>query len=124
MDGSALPRSMLSPIATLSARHPAQRAIAVAISSIGGKVDSARVHQKACSCPEGNGTACLDLSAKTSGRFSFLQLQNLNCLPILLLTASLRATPHVGPSSSDAVAVRKPADTTHNPSVLAQILIK
>ena len=27
--------SMLSPVATLSARHPAQRAIAVAISSIG-----------------------------------------------------------------------------------------
>ena len=29
------PQSMLSPVATLSARHPAQRAIAVAISSFG-----------------------------------------------------------------------------------------
>jgi osmotically-inducible protein OsmY len=29
---------MLSPVTTLSASHPAQRAIAVAISSFGGKV--------------------------------------------------------------------------------------
>src|SRR5262245_13897833 len=38
------PQLMLSPIATLSARHPAQRAIAVAISSFGTKRRSAAVY--------------------------------------------------------------------------------
>src|SRR5258705_10437914 len=35
------PVSMLSPVAMLSGRHPAQRAIAVAISSLGGATDPA-----------------------------------------------------------------------------------
>ena len=43
MNGSAFPLSMLSQVATQSARHPAQRAIAVAISSL---VENATVHGK------------------------------------------------------------------------------
>ena len=52
IDAPPSPQSMLSPIATPSARHPAQRAIAVAISSLGTE---RRAGARSCPLRLGNG---------------------------------------------------------------------